>query len=53
MDLAPFKTWGAPLMVEVGRMPYPVMNTLLDAGYPARVTQLLAVELHAEGSRTH
>ncbi len=34
-DLAPFKTWGSPLMVEVGRMPYPVMNTLLDAGYPA------------------
>lgn len=34
-DLAPFKTWGSPLLVEVGRMPYPVMNTLLDAGYPA------------------
>jgi FAD/FMN-containing dehydrogenase len=33
-DLAPFKTWGSPLMVEVRRMPYPVMNTLLDAGYP-------------------
>ena len=34
-DLAPFKTWGSPLMVEVGPMPYPVMNTILDAGYPA------------------
>ena len=34
-DLAPFKDWGSPLIVEVGRMPYPVMNTLLDAGYPA------------------
>jgi FAD/FMN-containing dehydrogenase len=34
-DLAPFKTWGSPLMVEVGRMPYPVMNTLLDEGYQA------------------
>ena len=33
-DLAPFKTWGAPLMVEVGPMPYPVMNTLLDGAYP-------------------
>jgi FAD/FMN-containing dehydrogenase len=33
-DLAPFTSWGSPLMVEVGRMPYPVMNTLLDAGYP-------------------
>jgi FAD/FMN-containing dehydrogenase len=34
-DLAPFKTFGSPLMVEVGPMPYPVMNTLLDAAYPA------------------
>ena len=34
-DLEPFKTWGSPLMVEVGRMPYPVMNTILDEGYPA------------------
>ena len=34
-DLAPFKTWGSPLMVEVGQMPYAVMNTLLDAGFPA------------------
>jgi FAD/FMN-containing dehydrogenase len=34
-DLAPFKTWGSPLMVDVGPMPYPVMNTLLDAGFPA------------------
>ena len=33
-DLAPFKAWGSPLVVEVGPMPYPVMNTLLDAGYP-------------------
>ena len=34
VDLAPFKSWGSPLMVEVGPMPYPVMNTLLDAAYP-------------------
>jgi FAD/FMN-containing dehydrogenase len=34
-DLEPFKTWGSPLMVEVGPMPYPVMNTLLDEAYPA------------------
>jgi len=33
-DLAPFRAWGSPLMVEVGPMPYPVMNTLLDAAYP-------------------
>ena len=34
-DLEPFKTWGSPLVVEVGPMPYPVMNTILDAGFPA------------------
>ena len=34
-ELEPFKTWGSPLMVEVGPMPYPVMNTLLDGAYPA------------------
>jgi FAD/FMN-containing dehydrogenase len=34
-DLGPFKTWGSPLLVDVGPMPYPVMNTLLDAGFPA------------------
>ena len=34
LDLAPFESWGSPLMVEVGPMPYPVMNTLLDAAYP-------------------
>lgn len=33
-ELEPFKTWGSPLQVEVGPMPYPVMNTLLDGAYP-------------------
>jgi FAD/FMN-containing dehydrogenase len=33
-DLEPLKSWGAPLVVEVGSMPYPVMNTILDAGFP-------------------
>ncbi len=33
-DLAPFVGWGSPAAVQVGEMPYPVMNTLLDAGYP-------------------
>ena len=33
-DLEPFKAWGAPLVVEVGPMPYPVMNTILDDAYP-------------------
>jgi FAD/FMN-containing dehydrogenase len=34
-DLEPFKAWGSPLLVDVGPMPYPVMNTLLDAAFPA------------------
>ena len=33
-DLAPLKTWGSPLVLEVGPMPYPAMNTILDEGYP-------------------
>ena len=33
-ELEPFKSWGAPLMVQVAEMPYAVMNTLLDGGYP-------------------
>src|SRR4051794_27554911 len=33
-ELAPFKTWGSPLVVDVASMPYPVMNTLLDGGFP-------------------
>src|SRR5215211_3571491 len=34
-ELEPFRAWGSPLMVEIGPMPYPVMNTILDAGFPA------------------
>jgi FAD/FMN-containing dehydrogenase len=33
-DLEPIKSFGSPLMVEVGQMPYPVINTLIDEGYP-------------------
>jgi FAD/FMN-containing dehydrogenase len=33
-DLAPLKAFGSPLMVDVGPMPYPVLNTILDAGFP-------------------
>jgi FAD/FMN-containing dehydrogenase len=33
-DIAPFEAWGSPAAVQVGPMPYPVMNTILDAGYP-------------------
>ena len=35
-ELAPFKAFGSPLVTEVGPMPYPVMNTMLDDGLPAR-----------------
>jgi FAD/FMN-containing dehydrogenase len=33
-DLSPLKAFGTPAMVQVGPMPYPVMNTLLDEAYP-------------------
>jgi FAD/FMN-containing dehydrogenase len=33
-DLRPVREFGSPLMVEVGPMPYPVVNTLLDDGFP-------------------
>jgi FAD/FMN-containing dehydrogenase len=33
-ELAPLTSFGSPLMTQVGPMPYPTMNTLLDAGYP-------------------
>jgi FAD/FMN-containing dehydrogenase len=34
-EIEPFKTFGSPAVVQVGPMPYTVMNTILDAGYPA------------------
>ncbi len=33
-ELAPFKAFGSPLVAQVGPMPYPIMNTILDAEYP-------------------
>jgi FAD/FMN-containing dehydrogenase len=33
-DLAPLRGFGEPLLIELGPMPYPVMNTLLDDGFP-------------------
>jgi FAD/FMN-containing dehydrogenase len=36
-DLEPLLAFGSPAMVEVGPMPYPVMNTLLDDSYPRGV----------------
>jgi FAD/FMN-containing dehydrogenase len=34
VDVKPLLEFGSPMMVQVGPMPYPVMNTLLDAGNP-------------------
>ena len=34
-ELARFTSFGSPAVVQVGPMPYPVMNTLLDAAFPA------------------
>ena len=33
-EVEPLLSWGTPAMVEVGPMPYPLMNTLLDDDYP-------------------
>jgi FAD/FMN-containing dehydrogenase len=33
-ELEPYKAFGSPLVTEVGPMPYPVINTMLDAGFP-------------------
>ena len=33
-DLAQFLEFGSPVVTQVQPMPYPVMNTLLDEGYP-------------------
>jgi FAD/FMN-containing dehydrogenase len=33
-EIAPFLSFGSPLVAQVGPLPYPVMNTLLDAGFP-------------------
>jgi FAD/FMN-containing dehydrogenase len=34
-DLRPLREFGSPVLVELGPMPYTVLNSLLDAGYPA------------------
>jgi FAD/FMN-containing dehydrogenase len=33
-DLKPLLDFGSPALAQVGPMPYPVVNTLLDGGYP-------------------
>jgi FAD/FMN-containing dehydrogenase len=34
-DLKPLLEFGEPAMVEVGPMPYPVLNTILDGAFPS------------------
>ncbi|HXH97379.1 MAG TPA: FAD-binding oxidoreductase [Gaiellaceae bacterium] len=34
-DLEPLLAFGRPWLTQIARMPYPTMNTLLDAAYPA------------------
>ena len=33
-DLLPLREFGSPVMVELGPLPYTVLNSLLDGGYP-------------------
>jgi FAD/FMN-containing dehydrogenase len=33
-DLAPLLSWGSPAAVQIGPMPYPDMNKILDDGFP-------------------
>jgi FAD/FMN-containing dehydrogenase len=33
-ELEPLLKFGSPVMTQVGPMPYPVMNSILDEGYP-------------------
>jgi FAD/FMN-containing dehydrogenase len=33
-DLEPFLSFGSPIMVEVGPMPYSILNTVIDERYP-------------------
>jgi FAD/FMN-containing dehydrogenase len=33
-DLAPLMSWGSPAAVQIGPMPYPDMNRMLDDGFP-------------------
>ena len=45
-ELAPWMEWGPPVMVEVGPVPYPVVQHDPRRGVPARPAQLLALRLH-------
>jgi FAD/FMN-containing dehydrogenase len=33
-DLAPLRAFGSPVLVQVGPMPYPAVNMMLDDGFP-------------------
>ena len=34
-DLAPLREFGSPILAQVGPMPYPAVNAMLDEGFPA------------------
>jgi FAD/FMN-containing dehydrogenase len=34
-DLRPLLEFGSPILIQVGSMPYPAINKMLDAGFPA------------------
>ena len=42
-DLAPLRQFGPPILDLVAPMPYPVVNTMLDDGFPKGALQLLEV----------
>ena len=51
-ELAPFKEWGSPMVVEVGPMPYPVMNTILDDGLSRQARSTTGSRASRTGCRT-
>jgi FAD/FMN-containing dehydrogenase len=34
IDLKPLRNFGSPLIAQIGPMPYPVINSMFDEGYP-------------------
>ena len=51
-DLAELLAFGSPLDVQIGPMPYSVVNTILDAGFPKGALSYWKSSLLSELSRT-
>ena len=47
-DIARLLEFGSPALADIGPLPYPVIEHLLDAGFPGGSAQLLEVELRAQ-----